>query len=75
MGRFLYPACEVELTVLLLTAQRTYEQEIDGFLMGILCVLSGRSHFTPLRPYQLTMRQKDMWTASSRSLYTMQKYY
>ena len=23
MGRFLYPACEVELTVLLLTAQRT----------------------------------------------------
>ena len=26
------------------------------------------SHFTPLRPYHLTMRQKDMWTASSRSL-------
>ena len=29
----------------------------------------GRSHFTPLRPYHLTMRQKDMWTASSRSLF------
>ena len=61
MGRFLYPACEVELTVLhAYSSKNCCEQEINGFLMGILCVLSGRSHFIPLRPYHLTMGQKDI---------------
>ena len=37
ISRFLYPACEVELTVLLLTAQRTV---VNRKFMGIVCVLS-----------------------------------
>ena len=61
----LYSACAGCATANTMSSSKScYKREITLSLSGILCVPLGHRNFTPLHPYHVTMRQKDIWTSN-----------